>query len=327
MKRTYKVIDFSINAWFPGIGARFAKIGHPELGVCNSSAPWYYLPYSKNRKEELIRGWTPEFFLEHMDVASVEMGGLIACWAAEGVGGNDCRVEADEVHAVVNKHPDRFFGLVGVSSLPQKGDKYYAPDYIKYAITQLGFKAVHMYPHWFGIKINDQRMYPIYETCSKLDVPFLFQIGTGTWMSNSRICALPEWIDDIARDFPTMKIVGIHGGGSWEQNFIDMLRKDHNIYWGLDASPPKTWAQRGVLDVLKEDRGPGYHKYHQNFQDKIFWGTDFPVQDWLLSLEEFDKLDLPEGIKRKVLRNNAIRLFKLSAKEAALPQAEAVTAA
>ncbi len=312
-KRNFKAIDFSINAWFPGgIGARFSGIGIPEMGVCNTSQAWWGLPYSKNRKEETIKGWSPEFILERFDVAGVEKGALLACWAREGLGGKDCRVEADEVHAVVNKYPTRFFGIVGVSTLPQKGDKYYPPDYIRYAVTQLGFKGVHCYPHWFGIKVNDKRMYPIYETCSELDVPFLFQIGTGTGMSRSRICALPEWVDDVARDFPTLKITGIHPGGSYTPHWLDMLRKDENIYWGLDAGQPKMWPQWGIPEVLKENRGPGYEKYHQNLQDKIMWGTDFPVQDWALSLEQFDQLMLPEDIARKVLRDNAIRHFKLS---------------
>ncbi len=294
--RNFKAIDFSINAWFPGVGERFAEIGVIRwLGIY----------------EETMKGWTPEYMIDRFDRAGVEKGGLLACWAAEGLGGKECRVEADEVHAVINKYPDRFFGLVGVSPLPGKWSKYYPRTYIKYAVQQLGFKAVHMYPHWFGVKINDRKMYPIYETAAELDVPFLFQIGTGTSMSNSRICSLPEWIDDVAREFPTLKIIGIHPGGSWQANFISMLQKDPNVYWGLDAGSPKSWSQWGVLDLLKVDRGPGYQEQHQNPVDKIFWGTDFPVQDWAWSLEAFDQLDLPEEIARKVIRDNAIRLFKL----------------
>ncbi len=317
-KRNFKAIDFSINAWFPGIGERFAGIGHTEIGVCNGSEPWWNLPYSKNRREECIKGWTPEFMLERMDEAGVEMGGLIACWAAEGLGGKDCRVEADEVYSVVNRYPNRFYGVLGVSPLPGRTSKHYPRSYIRHAVQELGFKAVHMYPHWFGIKINDQRMYPIYETCSQLHIPFLFQCGMGTPMSNSRICGLPEWIDDVARDFPDLTIVAIHGPGAWEAQLTDMLRKDPNVYWGLDANPPSLWAKRGIPDLLTSTNpffsGPAYDKFRQNMQDKIFWGTDFPVQDWVVSLNEFDALGLPETISRKVLRENAIRLFKLEVK-------------
>ncbi len=310
-KRTFKAIDFSVNAWFPGIGERFAGIGHPGLGVCNRSDVGWNLPGSTDRRAECLRGWTPEYMIERMDVGGVEKSGLLACWAAYGFGGTDCRVEADEVYAAVNKYPDRFFGLVGVSPLPGRWSKYYPRTYIKYAVQQLGFKAVHMYPHWFGVKINDRKMYPIYETAAELDVPFLFQIGTGTGMSNSRICSLPEWIDDVAREFPTLKIIGIHPGGSWQANFISMFQKDPNVYWGLDAGSPSAWPRWGIPDLLKVDRGPGYQEQHQNPVDKIFWGTDFPVQDWAWSLEAFDKLGLPEEIARKVIRDNAIRLFKL----------------
>ena len=311
-RRNFQAIDWSINAWLPGgIGARFAGIGHRDMGVCNNSAPWG-LPYSRNRREELIRGYEPEFIIERFDMAGVEKGGLLACWAAEGVGGKDARVEADEVYEVVNKHPTRFFGIVGASPVPGKSSKYYGPDYIRYAITQLGFKAVHMYPHWFGVNINDQRMYPILETCADLDVPFLFQLGFGTGMANSRISVTPERIDDIVRDFPTLKICGIHLG-SWPDTFKAMVGRDLNVYWGLDAFAPSRWAERGFVDYLMTGRGPGHREQLQNYQDKVFWGTDFPVQDWVVSLQEFDELGLPEEVARKVLRDNVVRLFKLEA--------------
>ncbi len=312
--RTFQAIDFSINAWFPGIGERFAGIGIPELGVCNSSGSWSLLPYSHDRREECIAGWTPEFMIERMDEAGVEKGGLLACWAAEGLGGADCRVEADEVYSAINKHPRRFFGMVGVSPHPGRTSKYYPRSYIRYAVQQLGFKGVHMYPHWFGVKINDKAMYPIYETCAALDVPFCFQLGTGTWMSYSRICELPVWIDDVARDFPELRIVGIHGAGAWERFYLELMAKDLNLYWGLDASPPSTWSPRGLPELLQLENPrarEAFKAMKQNYHDKIFWGTDFPVQDWKTSLDEFDALGLPEDIARKVLRDNCARIFKL----------------
>ncbi len=298
--RNFKAIDFSINAWFPGVGERFAEIGVIRwLGIY----------------EETMKGWTPEYMIDRFDQAGVEKGGLLACWAAEGLGGKDCRVEADEVHAVINKYPDRFFGLVGVSPLPGKWSKYYPRTYIKYAVQQLGFKGVHMYPHWFGIKINDRRMYSIYETVTELDIPFVFQAGAGTHQSNSRICGKPQWIDDIVRDFPTIKIVGIHGGGHWTPEMITMANKDPNTYMGMDVPPPSGWKSSGVLDyILQEPFGSiRSEKARDSFtgSDKVFWGTDFPVQDWVESLRQFDELGLPEDIARKVARDNVIKLFKL----------------
>ena len=316
-KRDFEAIDWSMNAWLPGgIGARFAGIGIPELGICNRSTPWTIggkpLPYSTNRREEMIKGYSPEFLIERMDLGRVEKGGLIACWAAEGVGGKDCRVEADEVYAVVNKHPDRFFGLVGVSPLPDKGSKHYGPKYIEHAITQLGFKAVHSYPQWFGIRVDDERMFPIYETCAKLGVPFLYQLGTGSGMSGSRVCALPEWNDNIVRHFPEMTIVGIHPASLMQDMWIMMLAKDPNVYWGLDAMHASRWAQPKITNLLKNKRDPGYAKAKQDFQDKIMWATDFPVQDPAVALEEFEEMvDIPYDIAKKVLRDNAIRIFKL----------------
>ena len=301
-RRTFKAIDFSINAWFPGVAERFAEIGIIRwLGIY----------------QETLKGWTPEYMIERFDMAGVEKGGLLACWAAEGLGGRDCRVEADEVYAAVNKYPDRFFGIVGVSPLPGRWSKYYPRTYIKYAVQQLGFKGVHMYPHWFGVKINDRRMYPIYETVCELDVPFVFQAGPGTHQSNARICGKPQWIDDIVRDFPTIKIVGIHGGGHWTPEMITMAGKDPNTYMGMDVPPPSMWKASGVLDYIVRDpfaalqSDKGRSAGFLTGADKVFWGTDFPVQEWVESLRQFDELGLPEEVARKVARDNVIKLFKL----------------
>ena len=44
----------------------------------------------------------------------------------------------------------------------------------------------------------------------------------GTMRSNSRVVARPLWIDEIVRDFPTLKIVALHSGYPWEDELIAM---------------------------------------------------------------------------------------------------------
>ena len=163
-----------------------------------------------------------------------------------------------------------------------------------------------MYPHWFGIRIDDPRMYPMYEKCAELDVPISFQTGQGTMRSNSRIVARPIWIDNIARDFPSLKIVALHSGYPWEEELVALTINNDNIFICPDVPPPRMW-HGAILEYLKEEgRFEGL-----NGSDKIVWATDWPLQDQEASLKEIDNLGLAPSIRRKLVRDNAIRIFNL----------------
>ncbi|MEM2591098.1 MAG: amidohydrolase family protein [Thermofilaceae archaeon] len=49
-------------------------------------------------------------------------------------------------------------------------------------------------------------------------------------------------------------------------------------------------------------------------QDKVLFGTDFPVVDFVRARREIEELDLREGPKQKLLRENAVCVFGLEAK-------------
>mgnify|MGYP002882432814 FL=1 len=46
-------------------------------------------------------------------------------------------------------------------------------------------------------------------------------------------------------------------------------------------------------------------------QDKVIFGTDFPVLDFERTRREIEELNLREVPKRKFLRDNVIKLYKL----------------
>ena len=150
---------------------------HLSLGLWKASGPAY--------EEKVRKGWTAEYMVDMMDRGNVQLSCLISLCSANGVGGEELIVPIDEVIPVINKYPTRFVGLVGLSPLQKWGSPYYPPTYIERAVKEHGFKGVHMYPHWFGIRVNDRRMYPIYEKCAELDlVPISFQTGSiGTMRS------------------------------------------------------------------------------------------------------------------------------------------------
>jgi uncharacterized protein len=290
----YQAIDISVNAFLPE-----SSYKHLGLGLWKASGP--------TMVEKVRKGWTAEYMVEMMDRGNVALSLLISLCSANGVGGEELIVPAEEILPVLQKYPKRFVGLLGISPIRKWGDEYYPPAYIERGIREYGFKGVHMYPHWYGIRINDRRMYPIFEKCAELDVPISFQTGQGTMRSGSRVVARPIWIDELVRDFPTLKIVALHSGYPWEDELVAMSIANENLYVCPDVPPPRLWHS-SILSYLKEEgRFEGL-----GGSDRVLWATDFPLQEPRESLQEVDALGLEPGIRRKLVRDNAIRLFKLS---------------
>jgi predicted TIM-barrel fold metal-dependent hydrolase len=103
----------------------------------------------------------------------------------------------------------------------------------------------------------------------------------------------------VAIDFPELKIIGIHLGWPWVEEMIAVTYKHTNVYIAGDAYAPKHWPETFV-------------KYADSWgQDKCLFGTDWPVVDPERAMAEVVGLGLrPEAVS-KLLRENALRLFRL----------------
>jgi hypothetical protein len=81
---------------------------------------------------------------------------------------------------------------------------------------------------------------------------------------------------------------------------IAMAWKHKNVYIGCDAHSPKYWPQSFV------------HYINSFGQDKVLFGTDFPILDFERTRAEIDALGLRKEAKKKLLRDNALRVYKLT---------------
>ena len=247
---------------------------------------------------ERISGLTVDAFLAKMDRAGIEHAFLLAVKAGSSQNIYNRRIPYEKVAEMVQAHPDRFSGLAGVD--PTEG--MFGLQELERAVKVLGFKGAHLYPHWFEMAPDHARYYPIYAKCCELDVPIQMQVGHCLRYSAERplkSVGRPITLDTIACDFPSLKLVGIHIGWPWTEEMIAVAYKHPNVYIGTDAYAPKHWDKSFV------------HFMNTFGQDKVIFGTDYPVIDLERARSEFDELGLRESASRKVLRDNTIKLYGL----------------
>lgn len=201
--------------------------------------------------------------------------------------------QLEEVLQYKEAYPDRFEGLAGYNPfrIPESLEE------IEIAVEEYDFKGVYVHIYGFDIPLHDRKMYPLYAKCVELDVPVSMQVGHVLEGMPSD-CAKPIQLDRIACDFPNLKIVGAHTGWPWIEELVSACWKWDNIYFGVDAWMPRHLKPE-VIDFINSPFG----------QDRCLWGTN--GLPWKENREQLDRLELKEGVKEKLLYQNAARLFDL----------------
>ena len=243
-------------------------------------------------------GYSYDEMLKMMDAAGIERAFLIAAKIGQlGLSGS-WHLPYETVADAVKRHPDRFYGLAGVD--PTEGMK--GVRALQRAVEELGFIGAHSYPHWFELPPDHARYYPFYAKCVELGIPIQLQVGQSLVYDPERplrSVGRPITLDAVACDFPELKLIGIHIGIPWVDEMIAMAWKHPNVYIGADAYAPKHWPAQFV-------------RYIDTYgQDKVMFGTDFPVLSFERVRREVDELGLRPEPRRKFLRDNAVRIYGL----------------
>jgi len=278
-----KAIDFMYYVATPEFIGRWNKAKEGEL-VCRMERAIGGLPQYESIEK----------MVELMDEAGVEKVFITQCkmwsywnkWMYM-----DTRLE--DVLQYTEKYPDRFVGLAGYNPFRIKESL----KEIEIAVKEYGFKGVYVHIYGFDIPLNDAKMYPLYAKCVELDIPVSMQVGH-VLESMPSDCGRPIYLDRIACDFPDLKIIGAHTGWPWVEELISVCYKWDNVYFGVDAWMPK-YLKPEIIQFINSRLG----------MDRCLWGTN--GLPWKESLEQIEQLGLKEEAKRRLLRENAIELFKL----------------
>jgi len=168
-------------------------------------------------------------------------------------------------------------------------------------------KGLKFMPNTQEFYPNDARFYPIWELAEKLGLVTLIHSGTtgvgagrpgggGIKLKYSR--PIP-YIDDIAADFPELRIVMAHPSWPWQEEQLAVLVHKPNVYMDLSGWSPKYFQ-------------PSLVQYANTLiQDKVLFGSDYPVMRPERWLKDFEEAGFKDEVREKVLIGNARALLGL----------------
>jgi uncharacterized protein len=258
---------------------------HPEI---SEVIKWWHL-------EKWFSPFTPDEMIKFLDEAGVEKV-LIPNFQQRSYVRKDMisSPTVEQINDIIKTHPDRFCGLYGIN--PYK--RMDGVRELEKAVKEYGFKGAHLHTYGFELPVNSRDYYPFYAKCVELDVPVVMQIGHSAEIMPSAL-GQPILLDDIAIYFPQLKIVAAHTGWPWVTELTAMAWKHPNIYIGTSGHMPRYWDP--VLIDFMKTRGKG----------KVLFGSDFPVLQHKVCMDQIEKMGLADDAKSLLLRDVAAKLFKL----------------
>ena len=237
---------------------------------------------------------TVEEMLGEFDETGVEKL-VILGWDAETTTGLP-KVPNDYIAKIVETHPDRLIGFASVD--PHKG--HIAVKELDRAIRDLGLKGLKLHQIAQAFYPNDHRFYPIFEKAVELEIPVLFHMGMAAWGAGlpggggaKLKYSQPIYIDDLAADFPELKILAAHPGWPWHEELLAIALHKPNVYFDLSGYAPK-YIPANVL-----------HYANTLLSEKCMFGSDYPYISPKRWLEEFKQLNFKSESREKILEKNA----------------------
>ena len=212
------------------------------------------------------------------------------------------RVPNEEIAEVARANADVLIPFASID--PHKGRS--GVDEARRLISDHGVRGFKFHPNVQGFFPNDRLAYPLYEVIEEAGLPALFHTGhsgVGSGLPGGGGIRLkysnPIHVDDVAVDFPTLKIVLAHPSFPWQDEALSIAMHKPQVFIDLSGWSPKYFP-------------PQLIQYANTLlRNQVLFGTDYPFITPERWLADFDLLDIKPDVRPLILKENAIRLLGL----------------
>ena len=240
-----------------------------------------------------------EVFLAEMDEAGVERAVLLPvdCTTAHG-----CRIVTNEqVAELAGKNP-RFIGFASVDPAV-KG----APRQLEKAVRSLGLKGLKLDPSLQRFSLDDRALaWPLYQACSELGIPVLIHCGMSWSLVGQAKFARPLVLEEVAQEFPRLRIVIAHCGWPWVEEALMVALKYRNV--SLDTSVVYSGTPADALRHVLAER-IGLDVLERSLSRQVLFGSNYPRADIRRTVRGLAALPLSASLRERLTRANAEELL------------------
>ena len=281
-----KVIDFRV---------RVPQALFPEVETPDENITQYNAVLNTGEKYGAMQ--TLDDLLALMDSQGVDHALMHAEHEVGNIADELNRIVAD----IVAQHPLRFTGI---------GTVNLADFSITKALQQIdecadmGLIGLSLEPAFFGLQLNEKRLYPIYAKAMEKNMLVALHTGINYTTNKPMAGENPLLLDEIACDFPDLTLVASHGGWPWIAEMVAVARKHPNIYIEFGGLAPKYIGAPGSGWEMM------YRFMNSVLSHQVLYGSDWPTMDHARTLSEWRELGLKPSVLEGLLAGNAKALIR-----------------
>jgi predicted TIM-barrel fold metal-dependent hydrolase len=208
-------------------------------------------------------------------------------------------VRNDEIAEVAAANSDVLIPFGSVD--PRRPD---AVDEVRRLISEQKVHGFKFHPNIQAFFPNDETFYPLYAAIEDAGLPALFHTGhsgIGSGLPGGGGIRLkysnPMFVDDVAVDFPELKIVLAHPSFPWQDEAISVALHKAQVYIDLSGWSPKYFPPQLVRYA------------NTQLRDRVLFGSDFPLITPDRWLADFEQADFKDEVRPLILKQNAARLL------------------
>jgi hypothetical protein len=172
-------------------------------------------------------------------------------------------------------------------------------DVLEKCVREMDFQGLKLYPPYQHFFPNQREVYPLYEKAVEYGVPVMFHTGSSIYRHAKLKYGDPLYLDEVAADFPDLKIVMAHSGrGFWYERAFFLSRLHENLYMEISGLPPQKLLQ--------------YFPDLEKNADKVIFGSDWPgVRGIKENIDALCTLPLKKTTIEKILYRNAKKVLEI----------------
>ena len=206
----------------------------------------------------------------------------------------------------VRRHPDKLVGFAGVDPTDPA-----ALDQLAQA-AESGLRGLVLSPSGQGFHPADSRAMDLLAEADRRRMPVVFHPGGHLAERAHLEYARPVLLDEVARGFPSLRIVVAQLGQPWVEETATLLAKHRHVYADIGGLCGRPWRAYTALVTCHE----------QGVINRLLFASDFPFADAAGTIERLFSTNLivqgtplptvPREALRGIVERDALSLLNLA---------------
>ncbi len=206
----------------------------------------------------------------------------------------------------ITKHKEKMVGFAVLHPIKEK----ITVSTLKHIVEKLGLKGVALYCSACGFHPSHSKAMRFYESAQELDLPVFFHNAADAGGTQAVLeYTQPYLLDEVARQFPAMKMVIGNMGIPFVEQTLLMVSKHQNVYADLTIQPKNIWQTYNMVVAA----------YEHGVMDKLLFGSGFPsgnagqcietLLGFNMLLADTNLPTVPRGSIRNIIERDTLELL------------------